>query len=180
MGCKISEEKCVIASHSFRNANAKVENFHQRKIAMENDRKAPAAGRRKTRDSVKNVRQKNASKITKQSTVDESKAPNDSKHEDEDLQEMIVTANIQRGLSRVSIRKPRKPAGDVTEEKLADLNLKRRDLTQELKDLEFQLSCITSLLAKEITANRIVEWCRDHGQFVGISIKSHSYLESDF
>lgn len=45
---------------------------------------------------------------------------------------MIVTANIQRGLSRVSIRKPRKPAGDVTEAKLADLNLKQRDLVQGL------------------------------------------------
>merc|ERR1712037_221746 len=152
-----------------------VENFHQRNLAhsqvMENNEERKTS-RRKTRDSVKNVRQKNASRITKQNTIEESK--------NDDLQEMIVTANIQRGLSRVSIRKPRKPAGDVTEEKLADLNLKQRDLLQELKDLEFQLSCITNLLSNGITSNRIVEWCRDHGQFVGISIKPHSYLESDF
>lgn len=60
---------------------------------------------------------------------------------------LIATHRIQRGLSRVSIRK-RKP---TEMSKLEQLQLKGRDLQQELKDKHFQLRCIEQLLDQDIT-----------------------------
>ena len=60
---------------------------------------------------------------------------------------LIATHRIQRGLSRVSIRK-RKP-NEMSE--LEKLQLKSRDLQQELKDKNFQLRCIQQLLSNDIT-----------------------------
>ena len=60
---------------------------------------------------------------------------------------LIATHRIQRGLSRVSIRK-RKP---TEMSKLEQLQLKGRDLQQDLKDKHFQLRCIEQLLDQDIT-----------------------------
>lgn len=64
---------------------------------------------------------------------------------------LIATHRIQRGLSRVSIKK--RKANEMSE--LEKLHLKKRDLQQELKDKNFQLRCIQQLLSSEIT-NEVV------------------------
>ena len=60
---------------------------------------------------------------------------------------LIATHRIQRGLSRVSIRKRKQ--NEMSE--LEKLQLKSRDLQQELKDKNFQLRCIQQLLSNDIT-----------------------------
>lgn len=65
----------------------------------------------------------------------------------DDMDTLIATHRIQRGLSRVSIRK-RKP---TEMSKLEQLQLKGRDLQQDLKDKHFQLRCIEQLLDQDIT-----------------------------
>ena len=60
---------------------------------------------------------------------------------------LIATHRIQRGLSRVSIKK--RKANEMSE--LEKLHLKKRDLQQELKDKNFQLRCIQQLLSTDIT-----------------------------
>merc|ERR1711892_1160191 len=85
-------------------------------------------------DSVKTRRQKVTAETETSSPVD-------------DMDTLIATHRIQRGLSRVSIRK-RKP---TEMSKLEQLQLKGRDLQQELKDKHFQLRCIEQLLDQDIT-----------------------------
>merc|ERR1711935_603597 len=82
-------------------------------------------------DSVKTRRQKVTAETETSSPVD-------------DMDTLIATHRIQRGLSRVSVRK-RKP---TEMSKLEQLQLKGRDLQQELKDKHFQLRCIEQLLIK--------------------------------
>ena len=59
---------------------------------------------------------------------------------------LMVTHQIQRGLSRVSVRKPK-----TKQTKHEKLFMRDRDLKQELKDKEFQIKCIQELLQEEIT-----------------------------
>ena len=67
--------------------------------------------------------------------------------EQDDMDALIATHRIQRGLSRVSIKK--RKANEMSE--LEKLHLKKRDLQQELKDKNFQLRCIQQLLSTDIT-----------------------------
>ena len=71
--------------------------------------------------------------------------------EQDDMDALIATHRIQRGLSRVSIKK--RKANEMSE--LEKLHLKQRDLQQELKDKNFQLRCIQQLLSSDIT-NEVV------------------------
>jgi len=63
--------------------------------------------------------------------------------ENDDMNNLMVTHQIQRGRSRVSIRKPKN--------KTEKLVVRERDLKQELKDKEFQVRCIQELLDDDIT-----------------------------
>ena len=71
--------------------------------------------------------------------------------EQDDMDALIATHRIQRGLSRVSIKK--RKANEMSD--LEKLHLKKRDLQQELKDKNFQLRCIQQLLSNDIT-NEVV------------------------
>ena len=69
--------------------------------------------------------------------------------EEEELNNLMVNHQIQRGLSRVSIRK--RPQ----QTKLEKLQMRDRDLKQDLKDKEFQLCCILELLNQSSINNEV-------------------------
>jgi len=61
--------------------------------------------------------------------------------------------------------------------KLDKLNIRHREMIQELKDKEFQLECIQQLLTNSICNESVLDWCEDHGQYVGIRVRK--FIETD-